>query len=60
VQLARVEFLLDDRHAEQARPILESLHILNPRHPGILRYLALAYQQLGPLGAVAATCCRNC
>lgn len=47
VQLARVEFLLDDRQAEQARPILESLHFLNPRHPGILRYLALAYQQLG-------------
>ncbi|MCC8999501.1 MAG: hypothetical protein LM522_08385, partial [Candidatus Contendobacter sp.] len=47
VQLARVEFLLDDRQAEQARPILESLHVLNPRHPGVLQYLAKAYQQLG-------------
>ena len=37
VQLARVEFLLDDRQAEQARPILESLHTLNPRHPGVLQ-----------------------
>lgn len=47
VQLARSEFLLDDRQAELARPILESLRILNPRHPGVLRYLALAYRQLG-------------
>ena len=46
VQLARVEFLLDDRQAEQARPILESLHTLNPRHPGVLQWLARAYQQL--------------
>lgn len=47
VQLARVEILLDDQQAEKARPILESLHILNPRHPGVLKFLALAYQQLG-------------
>ncbi len=46
VQLTRVEFLLDDRHAEQARPILESLHTLNPRHPGVLLWLARTYQQL--------------
>jgi HemY protein len=46
VQLARVEFLLDDRQAEQARPILESLHTLNPRHPGVLQWLARAYQHL--------------
>lgn len=47
VQLARAEFLLDDQQAEQARPILESLHTLNPRHPGVLQYLARTYQQLG-------------
>ncbi|HRD50324.1 MAG: heme biosynthesis protein HemY [Candidatus Competibacter sp.] len=47
VQLTRAEFLLDDRQAEQARPILESLYVLNPRHPGVLQYLAKAYQQLG-------------
>ncbi len=47
VQLARAEFLLDDQHAEPARLILESLHTLNPRHPGVLQYLARAYQQLG-------------
>ena len=46
VQLTRVEFLLDDRQAEQARPILESLHTLNPRHPGVLLWLARTYQQL--------------
>lgn len=46
VQLTRVEFLLDDREAEQARPILESLHTLNPRHPGVLLWLARTYQQL--------------
>lgn len=46
VQLARAEFLLDDREAEQARPILESLHTLNPRHPGVLLWLARTYQQL--------------
>lgn len=46
IQLARVEFLLDDREAEQARPILESLHTLNPRHPGVLLWLARTYQQL--------------
>ncbi len=47
VQLTRAEFLLDDGDAEQARVILESLHNLNPRHPGVLQYLAKAYQQLG-------------
>lgn len=46
VQLARAEFLLDDQQAEQARPILESLHTLNPRHPGVLQWLARTYQQL--------------
>lgn len=46
VQLTRVEFLLDDRQAELARPILESLHTLHPRHPGVLLYLARTYQQL--------------
>ncbi|MEZ5580606.1 MAG: hypothetical protein R3F40_15030 [Candidatus Competibacteraceae bacterium] len=46
VQLTRAEFLLDDGDAEQARVILESLHNLNPRHPGILQWLAKAYQQL--------------
>ena len=46
VQLTRVEFLLDDQNAEQARPILESLHTLNPRHPGVLLWLARTYQQL--------------
>ena len=43
VQLTRAEFLLDDGDAEQARVILESLHNLNPRHPGILQWLAKAY-----------------
>ncbi len=46
VQLTRVEFLLDDQNAEQARPILESLRTLNPRHPGVLLWLARTYQQL--------------
>ncbi len=46
VQLTRVEFLLDDQQAEQARPILESLHTLNPRHPGVLLWLARCYRQL--------------
>ena len=47
VQLTRVEFLLDDGQAEQARPILESLHTLNPRHPGVLLWLARCYRQMG-------------
>ncbi|MBE2294469.1 MAG: hypothetical protein IAF00_05935 [Phycisphaerales bacterium] len=47
VQLTRAEFLLEDQDAEQARIILESLHNLNPRHPGVLRWLAKAYQHLG-------------
>ncbi|MBL8250392.1 MAG: hypothetical protein JNK31_01850 [Candidatus Competibacter sp.] len=46
VQLARAEFLLGDRHADQARPILEALHALNPRHPGVLQWLAKSYLQL--------------
>ncbi len=46
VQLTRAEFLLDDGDAEQARIILESLHNLNPRHPGVLQWLAKSYQQL--------------
>ncbi|HOB60784.1 MAG TPA: heme biosynthesis HemY N-terminal domain-containing protein [Candidatus Competibacteraceae bacterium] len=46
IQLARAEFLLDDHQAIQARPILESLHTLNPRHPGVLLWLARTYQQL--------------
>ncbi|MDS4070463.1 MAG: heme biosynthesis HemY N-terminal domain-containing protein [Candidatus Competibacter sp.] len=46
IQLTQVEFLLDDRQADQARPILESLHTLNPRHPGVLLWLARTYQQL--------------
>ena len=46
IQLTRVEFLLDDRQADQARPILESLHTLHPRHPGVLLWLARTYQQL--------------
>jgi HemY protein len=46
VQLTRVEFLLDDRQAELARPILESLHTLHPRHPSVLLWLAKTYQQL--------------
>lgn len=46
VQLAKVEFLLDDGQAEQARPILESMRTLNPRHPGVLQWLAKTYQQL--------------
>ncbi|KAB2923520.1 MAG: tetratricopeptide repeat protein [Candidatus Contendobacter sp.] len=47
VQLTRVEFLLEDQQAEQARPILESLHTLNPRHPGVLLWLARCYRQSG-------------
>ena len=47
VQLARAEFLLDDQQAEQARPLLESLRALNPRHPGVLLWLARCYQQSG-------------
>jgi len=46
VQLTRAEFWLSDGDAEQARVILESLHHLNPRHPGVLQWLARAYQQL--------------
>ncbi len=46
VQLAHVEFLIDDQQADQARPILESLRTLNPRHPGVLQWLARTYQQL--------------
>ena len=45
VQLARAEFLLDDQQAELARPILEALLALNPRHPGVLQWLAKTYQQ---------------
>ena len=45
MQLARAEFLLDDQQAEQARPILEALLALNPRHPGVLQWLAKTYQQ---------------
>jgi HemY protein len=47
VQLTRAEFLLDDQQAEQARPLLESLHALNPRHPGVLLWLARCYRQSG-------------
>ncbi|HOW61409.1 MAG TPA: heme biosynthesis HemY N-terminal domain-containing protein [Candidatus Contendobacter sp.] len=47
VQLTRVEFLLDDQQAEQARPVLESLRTLNPRHPGVLLWLTRCYRQLG-------------
>jgi HemY protein len=46
VQMVHAEFLLEDGDAEQARTILESLHTLNPRHPGVLQWLAKAYQQL--------------
>ncbi len=45
VQLTHAEFLLDDGDAEQAQVILESLHNLHPRHPGVLQWLAKAYQQ---------------
>lgn len=45
VQLTHAQFLLDDGDAEQARGILESLHHLNPRHPGVLQWLSRAYQQ---------------
>ncbi len=47
VQLTRVEFLLDDQDAQQARAILESLRTLHPRHPGVLEWLARSYRQLG-------------
>ncbi len=47
VQLTRVEFLLDDQDAQQARTILESLRTLHPRHPGVLEWLARSYRQLG-------------
>jgi len=46
VQLTRAEFLLEDGNAEQARTILESLYNLNPRHPGVLQWLAKTYQSL--------------
>ena len=46
VQLTRAEFLLEDGDAEQARAILEPLYTLNPRHPGILQWLAKTYQSL--------------
>ena len=46
VQLARAEFLLDDGHAEQARPLLESLRAHHPHHPNVLQWLAKTYQQL--------------
>jgi len=46
VQLTRVEFLLDDHQPEQARPILEALRASNPRHPGVLQWLARTYEQL--------------
>lgn len=47
VQLTRVEFLLDDQDAAQARTLLESLRTLHPRHPGVLEWLARTYRQLG-------------
>lgn len=47
VQLTRVEFLLDDQNAPQARTLLESLRTLHPRHPGVLEWLARTYRQLG-------------
>ena len=47
VQLTRVEFLLDDQDASQARTLLESLRTLHPRHPGVLEWLARTYRQLG-------------
>ncbi|HPF57194.1 MAG TPA: heme biosynthesis HemY N-terminal domain-containing protein [Candidatus Competibacteraceae bacterium] len=46
IQLTRAEFLLEDGDAGQARTILESLHTLNPRHPGVLQWLAKTYQSL--------------
>jgi HemY protein len=47
VQLTRAEFLLDDQDAQQACVILESLHALHPRHPGVLEWLARGYRQRG-------------
>ncbi|MBL8251554.1 MAG: hypothetical protein JNK31_07785 [Candidatus Competibacter sp.] len=46
VQIVRAEFLLDDGHAEQARPLLESLRAQHPHHPGVLQSLAKTYQHL--------------
>lgn len=46
VQLTRAGFLLDDGHADQARPLLESLRAHHPHHPGVLQGLAKTYQQL--------------
>lgn len=46
VQLTRVEFLLDDQQAEQARPLIEALHGTQPHHPGVLQWLARTYHQL--------------
>lgn len=46
VQLARAEFLLDDGHPEQARPLLESLRAHHPHHPSVLQWLAKTYRHL--------------
>lgn len=46
VRLMQSEFLLEDQDAAEAKAILESLHTLHPRHPGVLHWLAKTYQQL--------------
>lgn len=46
VHLMQAEFLLEDQDADAAKVILEALYNLHPRHPGVLQWLAKAYQQL--------------
>ncbi len=42
--LTRARMLLNESRAEEAVPILESLHLRNRRHSGVLRLLLQAYQ----------------
>ena len=46
VRLMQAEFLIEDQDAAAAKMILEALHNLHPRHPGVLHWLAKAHQQL--------------
>ncbi len=46
VRLTQAEFLIADQNAAAAKPMLEALHNIHARHPGVLQWLAKAYQQL--------------
>ncbi len=45
--LARARLLAGEGRLDEALPLLEDLHLSKPRHPGVLRLLLQAYQDLG-------------